>query len=178
MARTTKMISCFLDTNGDQTGTKDARGTYGSSPITPTEFFYESPSLTYSIINRMLISIGDESPMQAQEYGNLGSVLSNGFLILVKNATGATVVDLTDGEEIKTNADWGKYCFDVDIKSWGAGNELLVSRWTFGKSGTPIILEPGWTLGITFTDDFDELLSHHFMIQGYTSNERFRHSDI
>jgi hypothetical protein len=46
-------------------------------------------------------------------------------------------------------------------------NKTFGLRWTFGKSGTPIALSPGQTLGITCRDLHTGLLTHTAMVQGY-----------
>lgn len=152
----------FLDTAGNGTGTKNAVGDYSSSPGT----FYYQPD-TPTRIHRLVIHIEDTTGMQAQEYGNLGGALSAGYSLIVQNDLQQTQVDLCDGVPIKTNAGIGRYCYDVDLKSWGAGNEMLQARWTFSRAGYPLYLYKDWRLSITFNDNLSGLLEHYFMIQGY-----------
>ena len=163
------MINQFLDTVGDGSGTTNAIGDYSDTGAGVEEFFYTDPSgggldLPPSYIHRMIVSIGDTTGMQASEYGNTGAALTNGVSIAVKRAA-ATLIDLTP-EPILTNAQWGAYCYDVDLKTWGAGDELLLVRWTFTKSGSPIKLEAGDKLVVTLNDDCSGLTDHRFLIQG------------
>ncbi len=106
--------------------------------------------------------------MQAEEYGNLGAALTNGITVRLQDS-GGTVLDLTDGLPVKTNAGWGQLCYDVDLKSWGAGNELLLVRWTFERAGQPLRLEgeDSGRLEVVLNDDFTGLLAHTFQVQGY-----------
>lgn len=156
----------YLDTDGDGTGTIDATGDYSDATGTGVEdFYYEAVKGT--TIERMLVSVGDTAGMQSQEYGNIGAALTNGVSVLLYNEHGALYEDLTAGQPVKTNAEWGALCFDVDVKTWGSGNELLVARWTFAKSGLPLHLPAGAKLVVRVNDKMDGLLSHRYMIQGH-----------
>lgn len=151
----------FLDTNGDGSGTKNANGDY----TTPDEFFFSYPKAVK--IERMIVHISDTAMLQGQ-YGDL-TALSTGYSVAVLDGAGATVVDLTDGVPIKANADFGRYCYDVNHHSWGTtpANELVQSRWTFSKAGYPLYIPAGYKLSITFSDNLTGLLEHYFMLQGY-----------
>jgi hypothetical protein len=157
------IISHYLDTNGDATGTYDAVGDYSGAA---EEFYYEAPA-GGATIERMLVSIGDTVGMQAQEYGNLGAALTNGIVVEIQDEDGVVNVVLTGQAPVHTNSEWGALCYDVDLKSWGSGNELLVVRWTFARSGESVRLNAGQKLVVRLNDSFTGLLSHRFMIQGY-----------
>lgn len=159
----TPILSRYLDTNGNGTGTKNANGDYSGAV---EEFYIEAQAGENLEIARMIVSVEDTGGMQAQEYGNLGSALTNGIEVKVLNEHDTVIMDLTDGIPIKTNAQWGIICYDVDVKSWGAGNSLLLVRWTFAKSGQLIYLEEGQKLVVYLNDDLDGLLFHYFMVQG------------
>lgn len=159
------LLSRYLDTNGDGTGTKNATGDYSVTP----ETFYIAPAAGEVFrINRLLILVEDTAGMEADEYGNLGSALANGITARVHNGT-ATVVDLTDGIPITTNAEWGALCYDVDLKTWGTGNEFLLVRWTLAAAGVPIRLDGDATeaLELVLNDNLTGLVAHKFLAQGY-----------
>ena len=156
----------YLDSNGDGSGTKNANLDFNASPDI---FYIQPPSGTIYYLNRMIVCVEDTATMQAQEYGNLGAALSNGITFKLVNDSG-TILDFLDGIPIKTNSAYGALCYDVDLKSWGAGNELLVSRWTFAKAGYPIRLDGSKNerLEANFSDDLDGLLGHYFLVQGWS----------
>ena len=161
-----RSIYRFLDTNGDGTGVSDAVGHYSGA----VEEFYIQPAAGEVIrIRRMIVSVGDTTGMQAQEYGNLAAALTNGVTIK-QEKNGAVVSDITAGVPIKTNAAWGALCFDAELKTWGAGNELLVVRFTFKRGGSVVRLVADRPtpdrLVVTVNDDLTGLLSHRFMIHG------------
>ena len=157
-----KALYRFLDTNGDGSGTDNANGDYSS---VADEFYFQSSR--DSFINRLIIHIGDTTGMQAQDYGNITSGITNGYVLKVQDDTQTDLLDLCDGVPIKTNGDLGRYCYDVELKSWGAGNEFLQARWTFANAGAPLFIRAQHRLSITFNDDLTGLLEHYFMIQGY-----------
>ena len=158
------MINQFLDTDGDGTGTTSAVGNYSSAA---DDFYVQAPANYTYHIERMIVSIEDTSGMIAGGYGDTGAALTNGISLLI--AEGATTLQNLTPAPIKTNAQWGVYCYDVDIKEWGTTptNELLLVRWTFSKSGKPISLRSGQKLVIRVNDDLTGLLSHRFLVQGH-----------
>jgi hypothetical protein len=165
-----KIISRFLDTAGDGSGTKNANGNYASAA---EEFLITPDSGEQWWITRMIVSITDTAGMLQNEYGNLGAALTNGIAVDVQDDSGV-LYSLTDEDvPVKTNAQWGAYCFDVALFSWGTSptNEELVVRWTFAKSGKPVQLRSwqGEKLVVTLNDDLTGLLTHRFLVQGYES---------
>ena len=162
MART--ILSRYLDTAGDGTGTKNANGNYASE----AEIFYCQPGATEKIAaTRMLVSVEDTNGFIAEEYGNLATALTNGVTVRVSDDNGV-IVDLTDGIPVKYNAQWGALCYDVDVKTWGNGNELLVARWTFQKAGDFLNLDGSYNerVEVVLNDNLTGLISHYFLLQG------------
>ena len=155
----------YLDSNGDGTGSNNANLDFGSSP----DVFYIQPAENQIFyLNRMIVSVGDGAGMQAEEYGNLGSALTNGITVCVVD-DGGIALQLCGGIPVKTNAGWGRICFDVELKTWGAGDELLVVRWTFAKAGYPIRLigSKNERLEVSFSDNMTGLLSHYYLVEGW-----------
>lgn len=160
----------YLDATGDGSGNKNFNGDYslGQEIAYFNGFRNDTNDLSETCeVHRMIISYEDTAGMQAEEYGNLAAALTNGIEIKLIDDDG-TIIDLTDGIPIKTNAQWGQLCYDVDVKSWGSGNELLVARWTFSKAGGPLTVNPSKNvqLAVYLDDNFTGLLSHYFMVQG------------
>jgi hypothetical protein len=153
----------FLDTNGNGTGTKNATGDYS---VTPDDFFYTAPA-GGAELHRLIIHIEDTVGVQAEEYGNLGAALTNGYSLKVFDSNSVEVLDITDGVPIKTNAQLGRLGYDVDVRTWGAGNEIIQARITFSRAGYPLFLPEGYQFKITFNDNLSGLIEHYFMLQGY-----------
>lgn len=154
----------FLDTNGDGTGDKNANGDYS---VTEGIFYIKPPVGEVYEIHRIIASIEDTAGMQAQEFGNLGAPLTNGLVLRLSDDTGV-LADITDGLPVKTNAQFGQISYDVELKTWGSGNELLLVRFTFEKSGQPIILrgDLGEKIEVVCNDNLSGLLSQYFSVQG------------
>jgi hypothetical protein len=187
------ILSRFLDTNGDGTGTKNANGDYSD----PADIFYLQPAAGKVIrLNRMIIHYEDTQGMTATEYGNLGAALTNGIVVRIQDDSGTisdltdgvptngivvriqddsgTISDLTDGVPVKTNADWSRFCYDAQLSVWVSSgaptNDVAQVRWTFGKSGTMIRLDgdANERLEVVLSDSFTGLIDQYFMVQGYT----------
>ena len=117
---------------------------------------------------RVLIFIQDTGVFRAEGYGSGASTgLANGILFQVTGSTGNVVLDLLDGSPIQQNADWTHFCYDADVKTWGAGDEMLASRWTFSKAGIPLRLSSTETLDMVWRDSSTNLVAHHAVVQGY-----------
>lgn len=177
MTVNSNIVSRFLDTVGDGTGTNSAIADSSGAPVSfkikpgPDEVYF---------ITRLIVTVEDAGGGSAAEYGNLGGALANG--VQVRHSNGDGVVEwLTDpAYPVRTNATWGSYCYDVSMKTWGAGNDLLLVRWTFEKAGHPMILADGDGdfLEVVVNDDLTGLVDHRFLAQGIrqpvTSGTRVR----
>jgi hypothetical protein len=146
----------------DSTGSTNANGNYIASART---FSIKPVGEQVFYLNRMIFEIED-SAVRADDYGAITTVSIGVDVIQLRNTTVTTQV-LTPLKPTKV-ADWGAYCYDIDVKTWGAGNEFLVGRWTFGNAGIPIILhaKDNDRLEIRLNDDFSGLVEHRFQVQG------------
>ena len=158
----------YLDAVGDGSGAKNFNGDYSSvqgvARLNATKVNTDFDRALS--VERLIVSVSDTTGFTAQKYGNLAA-LTNGIEIKLMDDDGE-VLDLTDEIPVKTNAQWAQLCYDVDVKSWGSGDELLVVRWTFSKAGAPLILNCNKNayLAVYLDDNLDGLLSHYFMVQG------------
>jgi hypothetical protein len=166
--RSSNIISRFLDTVGDGSGSNDA----ATNAVALTSYRIAPPSGTTYVLTRMIVTVQDDSGMTATEYGNIGESLTNG--IHVRVAVGAdTNYTLTDPSvPIVSNAEWGSYCYDVAFHSPGGASptdDVLLSRWTFAKSDRPVVLvgEDSEALEVLLHDDVSDLAAHRFLVQGY-----------
>ena len=158
------LIARYLDTNGSGAGTKSAVGDYSSA----AEIFYiQPPAGQIYRISRMIPFVEDAGTFDSGSYGN-GITLTNGITVRVQDDNG-TVLDLTNGLPVKLNTHWARLCFDLTISKCGTGNEYLHARWTFAKSGQMIRLvgDNNERLEVVLNDDFRDLVSQYFMVQGY-----------
>jgi hypothetical protein len=149
-----QVISQYLDTVGDGTGTTNG--------ATTADTYFFAPTRSCQI-HRMLVFIEDNVPVVAAKYGGL-SALSTG--IKVTHVSGGQTLNLHGQNTIKSNADWARVCYDVTYTVFGSGNDYVQARWTFAKSGIPILMESGDTLNAVVADDLTGLVGHYFMIQG------------
>jgi hypothetical protein len=159
----------FLDLNGNGTGTNNAVGNYS----TPDDFYVEPPSNQDFLIKRLVIHIADANII-AGNYGDL-TALTNG--VRLKFVLDGVTYWADGGVPIKTNAQWGSLCYDVDQKSWAASptQESLLVRYTFAKfmidgvTGEDGVLLQGHRddkFVATMQDNLTGLDIHRFMAQG------------
>jgi hypothetical protein len=158
------IVSRFLDTVGDGSGLYQATGNY----LSAAEDFKIVPASNEVItLERMIVSVSDTVGMDADFYGN-NLTLVNGIKVEVRDGSGL-IFSLTDPQHpVFTNAGWAHYCYDASMLTWGTGNENLVVRWTFSKSGAPVVLRGirGEYLTVTVNDNLTGLDEHQFLVQG------------
>jgi len=161
------LISQLLSTAGDGTGTVDATGTY---TVAAPGIFYIAPAAGQIFqIHRIIMSLEDETGFKAETFGK-ESALTNGWT-LKHERDGVVITDFTNGIAIKTNARFGDFCFDVDVKNWAntPTNELLLARFTFAKFGQPLRLigDDSDILVARFQDTMTAFLSLQIVAQGF-----------
>jgi hypothetical protein len=135
-------------------------------------YFAGPPVGTRWYVHRAMLHIEDAGGFDATAYGN-NITLANGFRFGIGQATissGASIaVDLLDGQPIRTNSHWGRYCYDISNVVFGVGvNEFMQARWTFLKGGSPLQLDGDLyeKLILTPRDNLTELVDHNILIQG------------
>ena len=163
----------YLATTGKAatTGHSNAIADYSTATGTSGEAFVISPTTAQVFrIERMIVHIRDAGAFAAAEYGSTAALVK-GISVRVVTDTG-TVHDLTDGVTVKTNADWGRQCYDTQIFNWGVGDEHLAARWTFSKGGYPLRLDgaAGQRLEVHMQDDMTDLTAHNFYVNGYVED--------
>jgi hypothetical protein len=120
---------------------------------------------------RTTIHYQDTTGFTAQEFGNLGAVLDPGLrFVLMRD--GQVYNEFTSADPITTNGDWGHICYDVQLLSWGAGDEFIVVRWTFEKAGFPVRLngDSNEEFVLLVNDDLQGLIDFSIIMHGYFEN--------
>lgn len=155
----------YLDVNGDGSGNENVNGNYSSAE----EIFYiQPPAGQVFRIERMIVNLRDGSGFRADKYGKINNGLVNGIELRIQNDEG-TVVNLTNGINIKTNGDWAGVCYDATLYKEGSGDDYLAVRWTFSRAGYPLRLvgDNNERLELVVNDDLSDLTHHYFQVQGY-----------
>ena len=158
------LFNLHLDTNGDGTGNKNANGNYSA---VETRFTRAPGAGKILRIHKLIVAIEDSLGFSTSKYGNIAA-LTAGIGVEITGDNRDTI-DLLDGLQIKSNGDWAHNSFDVTLKEWGTGDELLVVRWDFGKFGAPIRLigSSNDAFEVILNDNLTGLIGHHFMLQGH-----------
>jgi hypothetical protein len=131
------------------------------------DYYIAPPTDEVWEVARMLVTIVDAKGFESEEYGSIGGALSTGIKVIISR--GGVEQDITAAEPVKSNAGWGHHCYDVQVHAFGnTTNSVLGARWTFSKSGAPIVLKgrDGDKLIVRCNDKLDDLSEHHFIFQG------------
>jgi hypothetical protein len=159
-----RRLDRFLSTDGTASGTKEVTGDYS---VTKDYFYIQPPQDQIYRITRMIVYIRDGTGGAAEDYGNIANGLANGMRLEIRDENGISH-DFFDGIDVQNNADWSRFCYDTTQKSWGAGDEMFPSRWSFDRADEPIILDGriAERLTVVAQDNLTGLVSHTFMCQG------------
>lgn len=159
----TKILSRFADKTGDGSGGKNANENYSGAPQI---FRVQAQPGEVIELQRMIVSVQD-SGLNSYDLYTASAALTNGIAVYVTDIKGTTVYDLTDPDvRVKTLGGWAHYCYDSQILGATSGDDHYVARWTFARSGVPVVLYPGWSLCILCEDAMQALTEHRFLIQG------------
>lgn len=169
------LISRYLDTVGDGTGTKNAAGDYTIATGTPTTFFIAPASGVRYLITRLAIVVQDTTGFLATTYGAAGA-LATGYRVEHHTDDGTLVTDYMDGVRVRTNAGL-LHTADVSFPTataWDGGAQVLravfdFSRWHGDNGGLVLNGTSNERLAIPFTNDNTSgLTGHYFVAQGRT----------
>ncbi len=162
------LISRFLDQNGDGTGNSNM----GAADYTGERFFIAPAAGQIFVINRIIISLEDETGFKAETFGK-ESALTNGLLLKSEFASQVVRTDFLNGDTIKTNGQFGLMCFDVDVHNWAntPTDEILLARLSFNRfsvnGGLTLTGDDSEKLVVTVQDDLTAILRLKVMAQGY-----------
>ncbi len=154
-----KMLRNPLDDSSDMTV---------NGAVTAVMFEYTVPLGSTVELNRINIDIVDGG-IGYGEFAGLGSDLSKGIKLEIIDPDGATVLlDFTDSNPIKSNAQWTHLAGTDTVAIVAAGDDLLPIRWTIVKtgSGEPMVLNGGEIFRLTVQDDLTTISHFEGMLQG------------
>jgi len=120
-------------------------------------------------IHSMNVLIEAPSVIRADVYGS-DVALTNGILMQIKNGAGVVLSDLLGAHPITSNAAWSAHADQLDVHSFGAGNNFIAVRWTSASTGgRGIVLDSREDayLAVTVNDDLSDLVDHHVKFGGY-----------
>jgi hypothetical protein len=167
------ILSQHLKNSG---GELTATGSF--SPGAPGEYYCQPPTGSVYRIRRMIGEIRSSGTINSQNYGDQTELINGISLKIVSGSAGSwtDIIDLTADHVVKNNIDWGHYCYDVQFFVSGVGppgDEFILFRWTFGKSGTLIRLDGNnnEALLLVLRDNITAK-DHQFLLQGYIETER------
>lgn len=157
------LVSRFLDTNGDGTGSKEQAAPAAKYYIQP------GPDAKYSIA-RMIVSYQDSVNWSPTKYANQ-LALTNGIQVYVEDDDGILYYLSDPDYPIKQNTNWSDLCYDFTLFNFGQGDDVCSVRWTFARSGRPVMLDgkSNQRLVVMVNDDLSLLTTHKCKVQGYVT---------
>lgn len=150
-----KLISSFLLLNGS--GSEDMTAAQGEYRYTATG--------DSAYISRMMVIGSINGSLSANGYVG-ASALTNGLRVFTTDADGNEDVILTP-EAVTRSAGWAQYCYDVAPLEFGAGDNSIIVRWTFARSGVFLQLDEGESLVMEVNDSLAGLTRHTAIVQGF-----------
>lgn len=138
-------------------------------------FHIKPPSDEIWRINALAVVISEEvMDFDPGNYGGTVAALANGVVVRIQNDLG-TVLDVTDGNPVQTNAQWvarDPHCTVVSYDSVAVGTDrvLWTFRWDFRRLSSPLRIDgtdDNGRLEVFLNDDFSSLFVHYFMAHGY-----------
>ena len=143
----------------------------GDYSVTPETFSLGPAEKEVWQLQRLTVYIQDTGNFNVASYGN-GITLTNG--IELKLFEGETeIANFQTSSPIKSNADWGRFCFNNSYLNFGQGDNAFIARWDISPNfvwmhgiGTPDHPTAGNTVRVTLNDDFSGLTSHTFLLEG------------
>jgi len=162
----------FASTLGNGAGTFNINK--DDSPLTIDAFIAPIPIAVNArapermIITSMIILIQQQGIFMPERYGAMPA-LTNGIEILMLDSDGQTIQDFTNGDPIKTNAQWGGLAHDMIYIDWPGGENHITVKWQFDS---PIVLngKRGEKFVLRLHDDFTALSRHTAIFQGFYEN--------
>jgi len=167
----TNILSRYLDTNGDGTGTNEIQGDHSS---TEQVYLVMPPRGERYLIRRFVIFIDGSGSLGEDEYANLGAPLTNGLVLRVRRHTESdNIFNLTDDVPIKTNAHWLRHTEHVHRWEAASGADALSAVIDFQEAFHPdgLLLdgEKGDALELVAQDDFSgaQIVEHRALVEGW-----------
>ena len=131
---------------------------------TPVNFYYiADQKCTITRFNLILV----DSAMTWNDFGGVDISSGNGCLFQVEDAAGGVLLDFTDGQPLKSNADWS-FLAGVDaVVTPAAGDDAMPVRFTIEKSGNQLNLQSDQRIHFSVRDDLSGITLFRIMVQGY-----------
>jgi hypothetical protein len=160
---TPRMFNVFAGTSGNNDGI-DAAAAHAAA----TDYYIQPPADERWEVARLIWSVVDAKGMETDTYGSQ-TALGTGLIFIVERD--GVEYPLNASHPIQDNADMAHLCYDLQkISFTNTAEEIANARWTFSKSGQPIILKGRTSDKIICRfgagDDLSGATEHHLCFQG------------
>jgi len=149
-----RMFNHFAGSSGNDDGINAV-----DAHAAQTDYYITPPEGSVYHVARLIFSIDDDKGMEIEEFGTR-TALVGGISIVVsrydEDTETSTEEVINEGMPIKNNGQFGHLCYDIERLAWAnTTSEQAVARWTFSKSGAPIVLNYQDKLIVRFLADSD-----------------------
>lgn len=147
-------------------GDPENMATAGATAGTPSIFEYTVPANTTMRVARLNFAIIDTG-LQLARFGGIPA-LASGCLLDVVDVNGLSILDMTGGRPITTNADFLYGAgIDMEIDTGGGGSlDVVKVRFSLFKAGRNVILRAGESVRWTIRDDLTGIDQFRCQVQG------------
>ena len=134
---------------------------------TATATFGFTASVPRTRIRRVNVLLVDDA-INPTEFGG-EAALTNGLAVRLVNSSGEELIDFTDGQSIKRNADWVALAAvdgDPVMSGPGPGDDIFKIRWTLQKAGGDLNMDAGDVFQVIRRDNLVAVTELEIMVQG------------
>ncbi len=132
--------------------------------VTPVEYKFVVPTGGEFLLLGMRVGLID-ARLDPNKFGDIAR-LSRGLDFELRDDQNAVVLDLTDGEKIKRNADFAMIDGGDFSRIEGSANALLLSSWVASGDDEPIILPAGSSIVAVVRDNLTKLEFFRMLVKG------------
>ena len=161
MATPDEMLYKFLE---DSTGGVNIASSTSGTTAAPVYHSYTVPAGKVAWVRRFNLKLTDGG-ITPSKFGGLAA-LAKGILVQAVSSGSTLMIDFTDGQNVKTNSDWG-FLAGTDVSyNIVAGDDGLNVRWTLAKSGAMMFLSANETFRVGVQETMLGITDWKIMIQG------------
>jgi len=128
--------------------------------VTPVEFSYSPPAGFDFLVSRLAGHMIDNKTMNADTFGGIATVLTNGVRIYLKGPDDIETSDFLDGTTLQRNGDFDAFFTTTSLLS----NRGMGFRWE--SFGIPARLRENNSFAVSIEDDLSSLIHFEMILHG------------
>lgn len=142
-------------------GSNDMTQNFSASPVD-----FEFVAKKRCELRTIVLFMQSSNQIHFELFANI-IALTNGIRVFYKLNSTSEKVYIDAGEAIKTNGDFAKLSFDVELKEKGSGDNAFTGQLNFNDFGKNLLLEKGGSFGVTINDNLSAIGILTMFARGY-----------